>query len=159
MQTASRMTWAFAVDNALVGSEHLSAVHQSLQVPLWSYLANAFVVMVVGCIYLGSNAAFNAIIGSSIVLQMASFSVPAVLLMARNRSDAVLPSSRGFKLPNWLGWIANTVCVVFFVVELVFFNFPSTNPTSGSSMSKNLNQITTLPGLDANDTLFKIMGP
>ncbi|KAH7182187.1 amino acid permease-domain-containing protein [Fusarium sp. MPI-SDFR-AT-0072] len=139
MQTASRMTWAFALDGALIGSEHLASIHPSLQVPVWSYVLNAIVVCILGCIYLGSTIAFNAVMGSSIILQMISFSLPAVLLMLRGRSSDVMPPNRSFKLPNWLGWIANAVVAIFSVVEIVFFVFPPTNPTSGSGMSKRSN--------------------
>ncbi|EXK25081.1 hypothetical protein FOMG_18227 [Fusarium oxysporum f. sp. melonis 26406] len=135
MQTASRMTWAFALDGALIGSEHLASIHPSLQVPVWSYVLNAIVVCILGCIYLGSTIAFNAVMGSSIILQMISFSLPAVLLMLRGRSSDVMPPNRSFKLPNWLGWIANAVVAIFSVVEIVFFVFPPTNPTSGSGMN------------------------
>lgn len=135
MQTASRMTWAFAMDGALIGSRHLSGIHPSLQVPVWSYLFNGVIVALLGCIYLGSTMAFDAIMGTSIILQMISFSMPAALVMIRKRSPDVLPPDRFFKLPNWLGWCVNTVVVCFSVIELIFFTFPATNPTTGSAMS------------------------
>lgn len=68
MQTASRMTWAFALDGALIGSEHLASIRPLLQVPVWSYVLNAIVVCILGRIYLGSTIAFNADMGSSIIL-------------------------------------------------------------------------------------------
>ncbi|KAM6517510.1 hypothetical protein FSOLCH5_008473 [Fusarium solani] len=135
VQTASRMTWAFAQDGGLLGGRHLAAIHPKLQVPAWGLVANAFIVFILGCIYLGSSVAFNAVAGSSIILQMLSFSIPALLLMLRKRSADVLPPGRFIQLPNWVGWTANMTVVIFSVIEIIFFNFPPTFPTTGSSMN------------------------
>ncbi|KAJ4131373.1 hypothetical protein NW754_007749 [Fusarium falciforme] len=135
VQTASRMTWAFAQDGGLLGGRHLAAIHPTLQVPVWGLIVNSFIVFILGCIYLGSSVAFNAVAGSSIILQMLSFSIPALLLMLRKRSADVLPSGRFIQLPNLVGWIANMTVVIFAVIETIFFNFPPTYPTTGSSMN------------------------
>ncbi|KAL2692448.1 hypothetical protein Neosp_002857 [[Neocosmospora] mangrovei] len=135
VQTASRMTWAFAQDGGLLGGRQLAAIHPTLQVPVWGLVANSFIVFILGCIYLGSSVAFNAVAGSSVILQMLSFSIPALLLMLRKRSADVLPPGRFIQLPNWVGWIANMTVVIFSVIEIIFFNFPPTYPTTGTSMN------------------------
>ncbi|EXJ83064.1 hypothetical protein A1O1_06682 [Capronia coronata CBS 617.96] len=134
-QTASRMTWALANDKGIVFSKYLSRIHPTLEVPVWALLANAFVVLVVGCIYLGSVIAFNAIIGTSIILQVFSFAMPAALLLFRRRSSAVLPPQRAFKLPTWLGYTVNILTVVTAIVEIIFYDFPPALPVTGSSMN------------------------
>jgi len=134
-QTASRMTWAFAQDGGLFGAKRLSAIHQRLEVPLWALIANAVVVFVIGCIYLGSVVAFNAVIGCCIILQMTSFAIPIMLLLVQKRNTVVLPENRPFKHPSWLGWSANITVVGFAIIEIVFFTFPPAIPVSGSTMS------------------------
>lgn len=135
VQTSSRMTWAFAQDGGFFGSKRVSAVHPTLQVPLWALLANGVIVAILGCIYLGSAVAFNAIIGTSLIMQMISFAIPTVLLMVQKRDSRYLPEDRSFKLPNWLGWLANSVVAAFAVIEVIFFDFPPAIPVSGSTMS------------------------
>lgn len=54
-QTASRMTWSFARDNALIGSKWLSRVHPTLNVPVYSLVFNGVVVMLIGVVYVCST--------------------------------------------------------------------------------------------------------
>jgi choline transport protein len=134
-QTASRMTWAFARDGALPARSWLSGIHSKQQVPIWSLIANAIVIFISGCIYLGSTAAFTAIIGSSLILQILSFTIPAALLLWQKRSEAVLPLDRPFRVPEAIGWVANSLVVVFGILFSVFFTFPAAIPVSGVTMS------------------------
>lgn len=136
-QTASRLTWSFARDSALVGSQFFGQIHPRLGVPVWSLVANAFVVLIIGCIYLGSSTAFNAFIGTSLLLQQITYAFPAALLMYRKRKARYLPVNRPFKLPGAFGWIANFATVAFAVVVLIFYNFPVVLPVIGSTMSKS----------------------
>jgi len=136
-QTSSHLIWAFGRDNGLVFSKHLAKMHDGLGVPVWSLLANAAVIFIAGCIYLASTAAFNALINTTIILAMISFAIPCLLLMCRGRSEKFLFKDRWFKLPDWLGWVCNATVVVFAVIELVFFDLPTSLPTTGSSMSES----------------------
>lgn len=134
-QTASRLTWSFARDNGIICSQYIGTVHSSLHVPVWALLFNAFVVFLIGCIYLASSTAFNALIGTGLLLQQLTFAFPATLLLYRKRSEEFLPSSRPFKLGKF-GWIANVITLAFAVLVLVFYNFPSVLPVTGRNMSK-----------------------
>lgn len=135
-QTTSRLLWAFGRDNGFMFSGVFSTVHPGLEIPLWSLLINAFWVLVFGCIYLGSSAAFNAILNSAIILQIVSFAIPCTLLLWQKRSPLLLPESRSFKLPGAVGWIANIGVVITAIIQVVFFTFPPALPVSGSTMSK-----------------------
>lgn len=68
MRSASRLTWAFARDDAMAFSRFISRIHPKLDVPVWALIFNDFVVFVLSCISLGSTTAFNVLIGASIVL-------------------------------------------------------------------------------------------
>ena len=136
-QTSSHLIWAFGRDNGLVFSKQLAQMHPGLEVPVWSLLANAAVIFVCGCIYLASTAAFNALINTTIILQMISFAMPCMLLMFRGRSKRFLAKDRWFRLPGWLGWACNATVVVFAIIEVVFFDLPTSVPTTGSSMSES----------------------
>jgi amino acid transporter len=136
-QTSSHLIWAFGRDNGLFFSRYLARMHIGLGVPVWALVANAAVVFLAGCIYLASTAAFSALINTTLVLQMVSFAIPCALLMLHGRSDQSLPKDRWFRMPHWLGWIANATTVIFAMIELVFFDLPTSIPTSGSSMSES----------------------
>lgn len=134
-QTASHLIWAFGRDDALIFSEHVSRVHPTLEVPVWGLLVNAICVLVTGCLYLASTAAFNALVNSSIVLQMVSFAIPCGIMIIQRRKEAILPSDRLFKLPSWFGWGCNLLVVAFALIEVIFFCFPTALPVSGASMN------------------------
>jgi choline transport protein len=133
-QTASRLTWSFARDRALVFSRRIGTIHPGLGVPVWALIANAFVVFVMGCIYLGSTTAFNAIVAASIILMHLSFSIPAALKMFRARDKRFLPERHGTWAWNFgvVGWLFDFITVAWGFVALVFYCFPTTKPTTGS---------------------------
>lgn len=135
-QTASRLTWSLARDRAIIGSNLLKQIHPALEVPVWSLIFNFVIMFIIGCIYLGSSSAFNAFIGSGLVLQHISYAFPAALLMYRMRSEEWLPASRSFRLPSWVGWTANAITVGFALLVLIFYDFPPVVPVTGSNMSK-----------------------
>lgn len=61
MTTSSRMAWSFSRDGGLPGSRALSKVNKKLDVPLNSLILTLALVIIFGCIFLGSSSAFNAI--------------------------------------------------------------------------------------------------
>lgn len=61
MTTSSRMTWAFARDKGLPFSTFFSKVHPTLDLPLNALILTTVLVVIFGCIFLGSSSAFNAI--------------------------------------------------------------------------------------------------
>ena len=119
-----------------MGSRWLGRMHPTLEVPVWSLLFNYTITFIIGCIYLGSSSASNAFIGTWLVLQHVSYAFPAVLLMYRKRSEIWLPASAPFKLPGVVGWVVNIVTVCFAVVVLIFYDFPTVMPVTGSNMSE-----------------------
>lgn len=134
-QTASRMTWAFAKDGGLPAQSWLASIDVQHQVPLWSLMLNAVIISITGWIYLGSVAAFSAIIGSSLILQFVSFIIPAILLLWHKRSESVLPREREFRVPEIVGWSANVLTVVLGTILVVVFTFPGGIPVTASTMS------------------------
>lgn len=134
-QTASRLCWALARDNALVGSRWLGRMHTGLGVPVWALIANSCVVFVIGCIFLASTTAFNAMIATGLILQQISYAFPTALLMYRRRSKVFLPSTRYFNLGPF-GWIANLLTLAMAIIAAIFFNFPTIMPVTSSSMSE-----------------------
>lgn len=140
LQTASRLTWCFARDDAVVCSRFLSRVHPTLGVPIWALLANSVCVFILGCIYLGSSTAFNALVSTGLILQQLSFAFPAVLMLHLRfvggaTLEEKLPSSRTFKLPFGIGLVANILTICLALLALIFYDFPVVLPVTASNMS------------------------
>lgn len=134
-QTASRLTFSFARDDALIFSKYIGRMHQGLGVPPYALFFNAVVVFIIGCIYLGSTTAFSAIIGTGLVLQQLTFAIPTALLMFRGRAPQYLPSSGRWNLGKF-GWFVNGVTVAWSALQLVLYNLPLSLPVTGVTMSK-----------------------
>ncbi|KAI5195539.1 amino acid transporter, partial [Aureobasidium subglaciale] len=135
IQTSAHLIWAFGRDNGLICSKQIGHMHTGLGVPILALIAESVVVFICGCIYLASTAAFNALINTAVVLQIISFAMPCALLLFRRRSGKFLAKDRWFRIPDWLGWIVNTIPVIYAIIELVFFDLPTSVPTTGSSMN------------------------
>jgi len=133
MTTSSRMTYAFARDRGLPASRFFAKVHPKLDLPLNALYLTTALVVIFGCIFLGSSSAFNAIISASVVALGVSYAMPIAIndLQGRRR----LPPSRVFKLPEWFGWISNLIGIAYVIVTTVLFLFPPDLPVTGSNMN------------------------
>lgn len=107
MSTSSRMTYAFARDRGLPFSRIFAKVHPTLDTPVNALLLTTALVVVFGCIFLGSTSAFNAIVAASVIALGVTYAIPPAINVLRGRK--MLPEDRAFKLPGPLGWICNIV--------------------------------------------------
>jgi choline transport protein len=135
-QTSSRLTWAFARDDAIFLSKWLRRVHPTMGIPIYAYLFNDFIIIVILCIYLGSTAAFYALIGSGLILQQLSYAIPIVALMTRRRDSKYLPNKGHFNL-GVFGWSLNIIAVGWTLLALVVYDLPLFLPVTGSDMSES----------------------
>ncbi|KAF2014067.1 amino acid transporter [Aaosphaeria arxii CBS 175.79] len=132
LTTSSRMVFAFARDGGLPASRWLWEVHPSLNVPMNALYLNFVVVTVFGLIYIGSPVAFNAIIASAVTALGLSYGIPVALNLAYGRSRL---SERAFVLPDWLGWTANIIGLIYVIITTVLFLFPPAIPVTGTTMN------------------------
>lgn len=132
MSASSRMTYAFARDNALPFSNLFKRVHPRLNVPVESVTLTAVLVILFGCVYLGSSAALNAILSASVVALGVSYGIPILVLLIRGRH--ILPRG-AFRMPDWMGITANIIGLAFVVLTTVLFLFPPDLPVTGTNMN------------------------
>lgn len=59
-QTASRLTWSFARDEALYFSNKLEIIHPSLGVPVLALILNGILVLLVGIVYVCSSTGLSS---------------------------------------------------------------------------------------------------
>lgn len=133
MTTSSRMIYAFARDGGLPFSRFFAKVHGSLGVPLNGLILTTVFVIIFGCIFLGSSAAFNAIVSASVVALTVSYGMPIAVNVMQGRRK--LPENRPFKLPSILGWCANIIGLIYVIITTVLFLFPPVLPVTGSNMN------------------------
>lgn len=133
MTTSSRMTYAFARDRGLPASRFFAKVHPKLDLPLNSLYLTTGLVIIFGCIFLGSTSAFFAIISASVVALGVSYAMPVAINVLQGRRK--LPPTRPFVLPEWFGWIANLIGIAYVIVTTVLFLFPPVLPVTGSNMN------------------------
>ncbi|KAK4612247.1 hypothetical protein CLAFUW4_13467 [Fulvia fulva] len=132
LTTSSRMTFAFARDGGLPLSRFWWKMHPTLDVPLNALLLNVVIVIIFGCIFLGSSVAFNAITAASVVALGVSYGIPVAVNLFQGRKK--LPE-RAFALPEWLGWTVNIIGLAYTVLTTVLFVFPPFIPVTGSTMN------------------------
>ncbi|KAL9129691.1 MAG: hypothetical protein Q9217_001933 [Psora testacea] len=132
MTTSSRMTFAFARDGGLPFSRFFARVHGRLGLPLNALILTTALVVLFGCIFLGSSSAFNAIISASVVALGISYAIPPAINCIRGRK--MLPP-RPFVLPAPVGWFANMLGIAYVIVTTVLFIFPPELPVTGSNMN------------------------
>ncbi|KAG0655478.1 hypothetical protein C6P46_000875 [Rhodotorula mucilaginosa] len=137
MAASSRMLFAFARDDGLPFAKFFSKNNPRTGVPDRTVIFTAVWCIIFSLVYLGSNAAFQAILSSSVVLLELSYCIPIALLLIRGR-HLLRPES--FPSPTWtlgpvLGPITNVVALIFTSVTVVFFLFPGETHPTGNSMN------------------------
>jgi choline transport protein len=95
-------------DGGLPFSKFFAKVHPKLGLPLNALYLTTILVIIFGCIFLGSSSAFNAIISASVVALGVSYAIPPAINCLRGRK--MLPEDRVFRLPGPFGWVCNIVC-------------------------------------------------
>lgn len=130
--TGGRMWWSLARDDATpfpTFFKHVDPVHET---PVRATIAVSTMVSCLGCIYVGSSTAFQALISSFIVLSTLSYLgaiLPHVLTGRRN----IVPGP--FYMGPGLGMVVNVVAVLYIVVTVVFFCFPLVLPVTVQNMN------------------------
>lgn len=129
---ASRCTWAFARDDAIPGARLWAKISPTFGVPVWSLILVTVVQMLLGIINIGSTSAFTAFVSVGVVALALSYGIPIAISMADGRREV---SKAVFRLPGPLGWIVNTISVVWILFELVLFCMPTALPVTAVSMN------------------------
>ena len=130
--TVSRMFWTLARDNAAPFATTFAKVSVKHRTPANSVLFCAGLSSILGCIYLGSSTAFNAFIGSFVVLSILSY-LAAILPHLLSGRSGLTPGWFWMKGPT--GFIVNTVACLFIIVFVVIFCFPFSLPVSAQTMN------------------------
>ncbi|KAH7928008.1 amino acid transporter [Leucogyrophana mollusca] len=129
---ASRATWAFARDKAIPFHHIFSKVSPYLaDVPVNAFLLSTVIQLLLGLIYLGSSAAFNAFVGVAVMCLGASYAMPVAISLANGRRDM---EDAPFNLGKW-GGVINAIAVLWIIFAIVLFSMPAVIPVTQVSMN------------------------
>ncbi|KAI4188653.1 MAG: hypothetical protein LQ348_003898 [Seirophora lacunosa] len=120
----SRCTWAFARDGAIPGSKWWKQVNTKLDVPLNAMMMTMVVQLVLGLIYFGSSAAFNAFSGVGVICLTMSYACPILVNVITRRKQV---ADGNFYLGK-LGWFCNIVSIGWSALALPLFCMPTFIP-------------------------------
>jgi amino acid transporter len=129
--TCGRTIWALARDGATPFPKALSKVDPKLRVPAIATLTCCALASVMGCIYVGSSTAFNAFVGSFVLMSSSSYIASLLPLLLRGRKGIRFGC---FRL-NSLGFPLNVVSCGYLITWFVIYCFPYSLPTSAKSMN------------------------
>lgn len=128
----SRLAWTISREGGFPLGRFLSRITPSpLHTPTWSLLFSATGTALFGCLYLGSELAFNSLISTGLLLQYISYSIPVVLVLLDGRSNF---AHGPFWYPR-LGLLANIVMLSWTVVAIIFYCFPYYLPAVANQMN------------------------
>ena len=137
-----RLAWTLSRASGFPLHRYLSKIPPApFYTPLCSLYGSAAGIANLGCLYLGSEAAFNSLVAIGLLLQYMSYRIPAVLVLAQGRSNF----QHG---PFWysrLGLIANIVMLTWTAVALTFYCFPTRVPVLGDQMNYASAILTVVP--------------
>ncbi|KAJ4169669.1 hypothetical protein NW754_005820 [Fusarium falciforme] len=127
----SRCIWAFARDGAIPGARWWSKVNHQLDVPLNAMMLSMAVQIILGVIYFGSSAAFNAFSGVGVICLTASYATPIAISLATGRKQVKTGS---FYLGT-LGTVANVIAIAWSLLALPLFCMPSAIPVTAETVN------------------------
>lgn len=129
---ASRATWAFSRDRAIPGYHIFSQVNASLgDVPLYAFLLSTTIQVLLGLIYLGSSAAFNAFSSVGVICLGTSYALPVAISLMNGRRDV---KDAPFSLGIW-GVAINLVTVLWILFAICLFSMPAVVPVTKITMN------------------------
>ena len=130
--TASRTLWTMARDRATPFPKALSYVSNKWGNPIFAQLLTTILITVFGCIYIGSTTAFNAIVGSFVILSTASY-LAALLPNLLTRRKYIQPGP--FYMRGILGNAFLSIASIYIIVFIVIFCFPYSLPVTAQNMN------------------------
>ncbi|QQK41302.1 Amino acid/polyamine transporter I [Penicillium digitatum] len=130
--TGGRMWWSLARDNATPFSDYFAQVHPTLNCPVRATIAMSALVTCLGCIYIGSTTAFQALISSFIVLSSLSY-FGAIFPHVLTGRGKMVPGP--FYMGQKLGMAVNLVSLIYILVTVIFFCFPLVLPATVQNMN------------------------
>ncbi|KAG8932771.1 hypothetical protein FRC03_003310 [Tulasnella sp. 419] len=131
LTAACRCTWAFSRDGGIPFSNIWSRVNHTYNIPIWALVLSTVVDCLLGLIYLGSSAAFNAFTGVATICLSVSYGIPILVSLIRGRK---LVRNATYSLGKF-GFIINIITVLWITFAIVLFTMPTAIPVTPTTMN------------------------
>lgn len=128
----SRCVWAFARDDAMPASKWHKKVNHALGVPLNGMICSFVVQVLLGLIWFGSHAAYNAFNGVGVIFLNLSYVMPIGISLFRGRPDLV---NSPYNLGHIGGITANVISCAWIALAIPLFCMPSAVPVDLETMN------------------------
>ncbi|KAJ4108685.1 hypothetical protein NW768_012162 [Fusarium equiseti] len=130
--TSGRTLWALSRDGAVPFRSFFSNFSFKFDAPINATIASGLLSTLVGCIYVASKTAFNAIIGSYVLMSSSAY-IAAILphLITGRRNVSFGP----VRLGKLSGFIINAVACIYMVVAFVIYCLPFSLPVDAQNMN------------------------
>ncbi|UPK99994.1 hypothetical protein LCI18_010929 [Fusarium solani-melongenae] len=128
---SSRCIWAFARDGAMPGSQWWVRINKRLSIPLNAMMLSMAIQILLGLIYFGSSAAFNAFANVGVLTLNASYATPVVISLLTKRKQVKLAKFSAGKF----GYVANIVAVAWSILAIPLFCMPLRLPITVISIN------------------------
>ncbi|KAH7355145.1 amino acid/polyamine transporter I [Rhexocercosporidium sp. MPI-PUGE-AT-0058] len=142
--TCGRCLWTIARDEAVPFSGTFSKIHPKHKNPFNATVFCGVFCTILGSIYVGSSTAFNAFVGSFVVLTTLSY-VAAILPFIFTRRFSRMSAAPGpftnnmrpgpYQMGHYLGYAVNIVACSYILVFAVIYCFPYAKPFDAVSMN------------------------
>ncbi|KAF2492298.1 amino acid transporter [Lophium mytilinum] len=128
---AARCVWAFSRDGAIPGSKYWKEVNPKLDVPFNAMMLSMVIQIILGIIYFGSTAAFNAFSSVGVICLTLSYAVPIAVSLIGGRTHV----KTGEFYMGVVGLVANVVAIAWSALAIPLFCMPSYLPVSSTTMN------------------------
>jgi len=130
--TSGRALWALSRDGAVPFRSVFSNFNFKFDAPINATIASALLSTLVGCIYVASKTAFNAIIGSYVLMSSSAY-IAAILphLLTGRRNVSYGP----VRLGKLSGCVINAVSCIYMIVAFVIYCLPFSLPVNAQNMN------------------------
>lgn len=142
--TAGRCLWTLARDEAVPFSGTLGVISHRFKNPFNATVVCGIFSTILGAIYVGSTTAFNAFVGSFVVLSTLSYLaaiLPFIFTRRFSRSSqepgAYINSMKPgpFQMGHRVGYTINIISCLYIIVFVVIYCFPYSLPVNAINMN------------------------
>lgn len=124
----------------------IGSINPHIRIPLYAHLVSHLFVAIIGCIFMGSSTAFNAIITACISILLLSYAIPCAIMLfvvgkksfyrriAREHQTLQIRQKFSERRANWF-LIPNILTICWAIFCLVFLSFPYVIPVNSANMN------------------------
>lgn len=124
----------------------IASISPTIRIPLYAHLLSHIFVAIIGCIFMGSSTAFNAIITACISILLISYAIPCVIMvfvigkkkfyqtLASEQQELGISQSPNEGRASWY-LIPNILTICWSIFCLVFLSFPYVIPVDRTNMN------------------------